>query len=134
MEPASTQALSFWQSALWPVACSQFNTREFFECHETLEDLWNQLQPGTEKQLIHGLLQLAVGLHHCQQGNHHGAHTLIEKGFQKLTPLIHEAPFPQLLSHPLLQRIQDLYNTLQSTGSVPPLTELPPLALTFPQA
>ena len=43
-------------------AVEKFNQRDFFECHEILEDIWFD-ERGKERDLYHGLLHIAVGLH-----------------------------------------------------------------------
>jgi len=48
-----------------------FNDREFFECHEVLEDLWNEC-PNDDRRFYQGVLQAAVALHHFTNGNLRG--------------------------------------------------------------
>ena len=54
------------------LAVEQFNQREYFECHETLEALWNH-ETGTIRVLAKGILQVGVGCYHLLRGNHRGA-------------------------------------------------------------
>ncbi len=61
----------------------QFNQRQFFDCHETLEQLWLK-QSGEEKELIQGLIQLAVAYHHLLAGNKRGALKLFKRGLLRL--------------------------------------------------
>ena len=49
-----------------------FNEREFFACHDVLEELWGDVQ-GPEKQFYQGLIQAAVALFHFENGNLGGA-------------------------------------------------------------
>lgn len=49
-----------------------FNTGQFFECHEVLEEIWLKAD-GEERELLHALIQSAVALHHFQHGNLKGA-------------------------------------------------------------
>ena len=46
----------------------QFNQREYFECHETLEALWNS-ERETIRVLAKGILQVGVGCYHLLRGN-----------------------------------------------------------------
>lgn len=63
---------------------SYFNTdRDYFECHEVMEELW--LEEGRHP-LLQGLLQAAVGLHHWGNDNLTGAVKLTEAGLAKLSP------------------------------------------------
>jgi len=49
-------------------AIDKFNQRDYFECHEILEDIWFD-ERGKERDLYHGLLHIAVGLHHLTGKN-----------------------------------------------------------------
>jgi predicted metal-dependent hydrolase len=64
-------------------AIEQFNAGEYYECHETLEDLWRG-EPGTIRDLYKGILQIGVALHHAKRANLKGAQRLIASGV-KLT-------------------------------------------------
>src|SRR5690242_8915492 len=63
----------------------QFNQREYFECHETLEALWNR-DPGTIRVLAKGILQVGVGCYHLLRGNHRGALLKLASGADYLGP------------------------------------------------
>lgn len=65
------------------IAC--FNRGQFFECHEVLEEIWLAETPE-EKLFYQGLIQLAAGFHHFQNGNLTGAYTLLRQGLEKLAP------------------------------------------------
>jgi uncharacterized protein len=58
---------------------AQFNGEEWYDCHETLEDLWIG-EPGLIRDMYQGILQIAVGLHHWREGNYDGAMSLLLKG------------------------------------------------------
>ena len=58
-------------------AFGEFNRGEWYDCHETLEDLW----VGSEYEMrwfSQGLLQVAVALLHWQNGNFGGAVSLLD--------------------------------------------------------
>lgn len=61
----------------------EFNAREFFECHETLEVLWRS-EPHPVRYLYQGILQVGVGFYHLGRGNHHGAVTKLRTGCELL--------------------------------------------------
>src|SRR5436853_6936950 len=61
----------------------EFNEREFFECHETLEELW-RAEEGLVRYLYQGILHVGVGYYHLRRGNHHGAVTKLGSGIQLL--------------------------------------------------
>lgn len=64
-------------------AIDEFNRGQWFECHETLEDLWVG-ESGLVRDLYQGLLQVAVALHHWQEGNFPGAILLLQKSVKLL--------------------------------------------------
>lgn len=55
--------------------------RDYFECHEVMEELW--LEEGRDT-LYQGLLQVAVGLYHYRNGNNGGAVKLFTAALEKL--------------------------------------------------
>lgn len=63
----------------------QFNAREYFEAHETLETLWNA-EPDIHRVLYKGILQVGVGCYHFLRGNYRGALLKLEAGANYLTP------------------------------------------------
>lgn len=63
----------------------QFNKREYFECHETLEALWNN-EPGPIRVLAKGILQVGVGCYHLLRGNYRGAVLKLASGANYLEP------------------------------------------------
>lgn len=64
---------------------SQFNKRQFFDCHETLEDVWKELE-GDEKEITQAVIQIAVGYYHLSRNNTEGARKLLKRGFERLAP------------------------------------------------
>ncbi|EOY08843.1 Protein of unknown function DUF309 - like 1 [Theobroma cacao] len=74
-------------------AVSLFNQREYYKCHDLLEDLWNNAEDPT-RTLIHGILQCAVGFHHLFNQNHRGAMMELGEGLCKLRKMNFESgPF-----------------------------------------
>lgn len=62
----------------------EFNRQEFFECHETLEDLWRD-QKEPERQFTQGVIQIAVGYYHLLRSNRAGARKLFTRGLARIT-------------------------------------------------
>ena len=60
-----------------------FNEREFFECHEVLEEAWTP-QRGPRRLFLQSLIHIAVGLYHAERGNAVGAGRQFRKGLRKL--------------------------------------------------
>jgi uncharacterized protein len=67
----------------------QFNAREFYECHEILEDIW-LAEPGNIRTLYQGILQIGVAFYHLGRGNFRGATSLFETGIAYLRPFAPE--------------------------------------------
>lgn len=55
--------------------------RDYFECHEVLEELWLAKQ---RDPLYKALLQVAVGLYHCRNNNMRGATIMLSGAAAKL--------------------------------------------------
>src|SRR5258708_4114831 len=60
-----------------------FNTRQFFVCHEVLEEVWTP-ERGPRRLFLQSLIPLAVGLYHWEQANPAGATRQFRKGLRKL--------------------------------------------------
>lgn len=60
-------------------AFGEFNRGDWFECHETLEELWAGAA-GEVRDFYQGTLQVAVALHHWKNGNFKGAILLLDSG------------------------------------------------------
>lgn len=65
------------------LAVDQFNSGEWFICHETLEELWVG-ESGSARDLYQGILQVAVALHHWQGENYAGAIFLLGQAVKLL--------------------------------------------------
>jgi predicted metal-dependent hydrolase len=63
----------------------QFNQREYFECHETLELIW-RAEPGPIRTLYKGILQVGVGCYHLLRHNYRGATIKLQSGADYLEP------------------------------------------------
>jgi hypothetical protein len=66
------------------IGVAQFNQREYFECHETLEAVWNA-EPGPIRVLYKGILQVGVGCYHLLRGNYRGATLKLQTGADYLS-------------------------------------------------
>jgi uncharacterized protein len=62
---------------------AEFNSGRYFECHDTLEDLWSGIR-GPSRDFFQGLIQVAVAFHHLGNGNRTGAASLLEKALGRL--------------------------------------------------
>jgi uncharacterized protein len=62
----------------------EFNSHRFFECHDTLEDLWHETR-GHDRLFLQGLIQVSVGFYHILNRNFKGAFSQWTKAADKLT-------------------------------------------------
>ncbi|MEI6208388.1 MAG: DUF309 domain-containing protein [Desulfuromonadales bacterium] len=65
------------------LAIRQFNSRDWYECHETIEEMWLG-ETGEMKDFLQGSLQISVALLHWRNGNHGGAVSLLASGVNYL--------------------------------------------------
>ena len=61
-----------------------FNHREFFRCHEVLEEAWTP-ERGPRRLFLQSLIHIAVGFYHFEGGNSMGAARQLKKGLRKLS-------------------------------------------------
>ncbi|HEY3304748.1 MAG TPA: DUF309 domain-containing protein [Candidatus Binatia bacterium] len=68
----------------------EFNNRLFFECHESLEEIWLE-EHGEDRAFYQGLIQIAAGYLKWEQGVLIGAIKLWRTGLAKLEayPAVH---------------------------------------------
>ncbi len=84
-----TRWLAGWDEPPPPALCrgvEQFNAGEYWECHETLEQLW-MAERRPIRDLYQGILQVGVGFHHLQQRNYAGAIKMFRRGLPRLRGL-----------------------------------------------
>jgi predicted metal-dependent hydrolase len=73
-----------------------FNKRLFFETHEEWEESWRRAEGG-RRELLRGLIQIAVGYEHMKRGNRVGARSLLKQGVRRLRPHTRRAGVGQLV-------------------------------------
>lgn len=59
-------------------------TRDYFECHEILEEYWKETAPKERDSHWVGLIQIAVALYHDRRGNKKGAARTLSKALANL--------------------------------------------------
>ncbi|MGE5702392.1 MAG: DUF309 domain-containing protein [Clostridia bacterium] len=77
----------------------KFNAREFYECHDLLEEIWMEEKSN---KFLQGLLQLAVGIYHFECGNMKGARWMFgnaHKYLSKYTPVYWDVNVENVLSY-----------------------------------
>ena len=64
---------------------AEFNRGEFYQCHDTLEELWAaERQPI--RRLYQGILQIGVAFHHLKAQRYRAVVTLLTTGSSYLEP------------------------------------------------
>lgn len=104
-------------------ALDQFNSGKYWECHETLEELWAR-EPRDVRYLYQGILLVGVGLLHLQRRNHHGALVKLRSGCELLSafrPVCAGVDVEILLSQvqPLLSLLQDGPGRMEDAMALP---------------
>lgn len=91
-------------------------TRDYFECHEILEEYWKEDPPKKRKRYWVGFIQLAVALYHHRRQNTAGAKRLMANSI-RILQAEHRAVEDLGLDHGrLLELMQSVYEQIE-TGS-----------------
>lgn len=97
----------------------EFNKREFFEAHETLEVYWNTLS-GDEKELVQSIIQAAVAYYHFGRGNGVGARKLLTRAVARA-----ESVAPDTLKIDVLPYLNTIKLSLRSVENEDTSVQMP---------
>lgn len=100
-------APEFWQGI------AQFNQRQFYACHDTLEAIWMEAAEP-QRTFYQGILQVAVGLYHLSNHNWRGAVILLGEGMNRLRR--YEPDYGGVDLSDFLRQTAALMGTLQQAG------------------
>jgi hypothetical protein len=64
-------------------AARLFNEKLYFECHDYLEEAWQDAR-GDDRAFLQGLIYVSVGMYHVAAANHQGAVNLLSRGVDVL--------------------------------------------------
>ncbi|MEX0801808.1 MAG: DUF309 domain-containing protein [Candidatus Binatia bacterium] len=105
----------------------EFNQRLFFECHETLEEIWLEEQ-GEDRKFYQGIIQIAAGYFKLQQGVPVGAIKLWRTGLEKIEPYgaVYLGVNLASLSAAVKENLAEL-EAYQKTGENAPILKAPTL-------
>jgi len=104
----------------------EFNQQLFFECHETLEEIWLE-ERGEDRKFYQGIIQIAAGYFKLQQGVPAGAIKLWRTGLEKIEPYSPVYLGVELASFSAaVKRNLDELEMVQKTGAASP-TLTPPM-------
>lgn len=73
-------------------------SRDYFECHEILEEYWKKTDTSNKQSIWVGFIQLAVSSYHHRRGNFAGAKKTLAKALQIF--LLHEQQLSNLGLNP----------------------------------
>lgn len=77
----------WWELAEYHRGLELLNTGHYFDAHEVLEAVWQNLQ-GPERLFLQALIQVAVALHHHATGNLEGAQSVMARAAANLAPYV----------------------------------------------
>ena len=99
--------IEFWQGI------EQFNSQDFYACHDTLEALW--MEAGEpDKRFYQGILQIAVALYHLGNQNWRGAVILLGEGINRIN--YYQPSYAEIAVKDLLGQSAKLLIALQQAG------------------
>jgi predicted metal-dependent hydrolase len=61
---------------------AEFNAGFFFECHDTLEEMWSGVR-GPSRDFFQGLIQVSVAFYHLTGGNLAGAESMLARALKR---------------------------------------------------
>jgi uncharacterized protein len=97
----------------WLQGINEFNTGEYYACHDTLEALWmDSIDP--DKKFYQGVLQIAVACYHLHNRNWRGTVTLLGEGIGRLP--YYQPVYAGIDVTKLIADSRNLLITLQSIG------------------
>jgi predicted metal-dependent hydrolase len=107
----------------------EFNQRLYFECHETLEEIWLE-DHGEDRQFYQGIIQIAVGYFKSEQGVLRGAIKLMRSGLEKITAYspAHLGVEVDSFVHGVKENLREIEIAYQNKG-LPPELRVPNLSL-----
>ncbi len=74
--------LSGPERAAFDRGVAEFNAGHYFECHDTLEDMWVGLR-GPSRDFFQGLIQVSVAFYHLDGGNLPGAESMLRRALKR---------------------------------------------------
>jgi uncharacterized protein len=81
-EAVPAPALSPSERDAFERGVAEFNAGCYFECHDTLEDMWTGLR-GPSRDFFQGLIQVSVAFYHLTGGNLAGAESLLRRALKR---------------------------------------------------
>jgi hypothetical protein len=82
MGPIAAPQLSAEESTAFRKGVDEFNRGYFFECHDTLEDMWTGVR-GPSRDFFQGLIQVSVAFYHLSNDNPEGAQSMLRRALKR---------------------------------------------------
>ncbi|MEC3884719.1 DUF309 domain-containing protein [Halobacillus sp. HZG1] len=101
-----------WMVYMYPKAYIEFlahfhGTRDYFECHEVLEEYWKEVDPRNRSSIWVWLIQIAVAMYHDRRGNPNGARTLVKRCLKNKSEHEKELPLLGLDGERLVKQLEE---------------------------
>ncbi|MCM3093097.1 MULTISPECIES: DUF309 domain-containing protein [unclassified Cytobacillus] len=90
--------------------------RDYFECHEILEEYWKKIDPNNKKSAWVGLILMAVSFYHHRRENMNGAERTLRKGICILEDRAGEIKALGLDTDQLIEALKDRLVLIQKGG------------------
>ena len=74
---------SFINDARFEIGMKLFNSGQWYKSHDVFEEIWHETN-GTDRQVLQGILQVAVAQVHLENGNINGATILYGEAVGRL--------------------------------------------------
>jgi hypothetical protein len=81
--PPPEPSLDDEEKAALAKGVAEFNAGLFFECHDTLEEMWAGVR-GPSRDFFQGLIQVSVAFYHLGNGNAAGAESMFTRALKRL--------------------------------------------------
>lgn len=89
-------------------------SRDYFECHEVLEEYWKDEQGGNRDPVWVGLIQIAVSLYHYRRRNFLGAKRMLSHAINRVEQSKHKLEQLALDSVELLTILEQLLQEIEA--------------------
>ena len=86
MNSVDKQDYLFTNDSRFEIGMKLFNSCQWYKSHDVFEEIWHETG-GSERQLIQGILQVAVAQVHLENGNINGATILYGEALGRLKRL-----------------------------------------------
>ena len=81
-EPPAEPSLDDEERRALAKGIAEFNAGLFFECHDTLEEMWGGIR-GSSRDFFQGLIQVSVAYYHLENGNAAGAESMMRRALKR---------------------------------------------------